>query len=280
MNIEQRPKVLLFDFCSHSTPDYVLRGILGENYVEEEVGQNENIREHVMKIDNKYYTASISLLSISPQRHANEIFSDLLPHTEAVIVLFDMRNDSVFDKVKEFERKMEDFDIEVKLLLSNEAERCNELNNKRTDVVKWCIEKSFEFVELYQTDDNEEFPEKFGFERIREALHTHMWPNMLEKSRFGAENGTHKDGICNGGEEPSASNLSVEAKNNLENISDPIAVGTESEGESFEEMFSKLNEMKLQADSLSGDERKLFAETMAIAFWKAMGQDDDEISGL
>lgn len=50
--------------------------------------------------------------------------------------------------------------------------------------------------------------------------------------------------------------------------------------ETFEGLFQNLNEMKLKAQSLSPDQRRVYAEKMAIAFWKSIGGNDSEIEGL
>lgn len=52
-------------------------------------------------------------------------------------------------------------------------------------VIKWCLQNRFELIELNRPDidaseaDSEN--NKYGIERIIEALHAHMWPNMTLK---------------------------------------------------------------------------------------------------
>lgn len=50
-------------------------------------------------------------------------------------------------------------------------------------VLNWCLHNKFELVELEQTGDSECDAEgnKYGIERIIEALHAHMWPNIVLK---------------------------------------------------------------------------------------------------
>lgn len=50
-------------------------------------------------------------------------------------------------------------------------------------VINWCLHKKFELVELEPTGDLECDTEgnKYGIERIIEALHAHMWPNIVLK---------------------------------------------------------------------------------------------------
>ncbi|XP_076444020.1 alpha- and gamma-adaptin-binding protein p34-like [Babylonia areolata] len=59
------------------------------------------------------------------------------------------------------------------------------------------------------------------------------------------------------------------------------ALGNEDTGEeSFEQLFSKLRIMKEKASTLPPDERKSYAEQIAVTFWRAIGGDEDEIEGL
>ncbi|XP_046366789.2 alpha- and gamma-adaptin-binding protein p34-like [Haliotis rufescens] len=59
------------------------------------------------------------------------------------------------------------------------------------------------------------------------------------------------------------------------------SLGNEDAGEeSFEEMFEKLRVMKEKAEGMPLDQRKAYAEKIAVSFWKAIGGDDDEIKGL
>ncbi|GBL93471.1 hypothetical protein AVEN_59673-1 [Araneus ventricosus] len=59
-----------------------------------------------------------------------------------------------------------------------------------------------------------------------------------------------------------------------------VLSGEDPGGESFEALFAKFASMKDRASGLNGDERKKYAEKVAIAFWRAMGGDEDEIEGL
>ncbi|XP_054713923.1 alpha- and gamma-adaptin-binding protein p34-like [Uloborus diversus] len=65
-----------------------------------------------------------------------------------------------------------------------------------------------------------------------------------------------------------------------ENWLNNVVSGDDPDGESFEALFSKFASMKERAEGLTGDSRKKYAEEVAIAFWKAMGGDEDEIEGL
>ncbi len=184
MDTSQKPKVLLINGCTKPNPD-VIQGILGTGSGRPEnlITESELLKEHLLKIDNKYYTADLSLISTALENH-DKILNQKNVNYQAIIVSLEMESvQSVFSRIKTFGDLLKDDDIEIKILFATETERCGEFEEDRKMVLQWCVENSFELVECYQTDDNEDFPEKFGFERIKEALHTHIWPNMVEKSR-------------------------------------------------------------------------------------------------
>ncbi|XP_064619514.1 alpha- and gamma-adaptin-binding protein p34-like [Lineus longissimus] len=80
--------------------------------------------------------------------------------------------------------------------------------------------------------------------------------------------------------------LKEDASNNIDSLlGDDMALfsalGNEDpSSESFEELFTKMKVMKDKAETLPPDERKAYAEKVAISFWKAIGGNEDEIGGL
>ncbi|XP_042911618.1 alpha- and gamma-adaptin-binding protein p34 isoform X2 [Parasteatoda tepidariorum] len=65
-----------------------------------------------------------------------------------------------------------------------------------------------------------------------------------------------------------------------EQLLSDVLSGEDPGGESFEALFDKFASMKDRAAGLNGEDRKKYAEKVAIAFWRAMGGDEDEIEGL
>lgn len=64
----------------------------------------------------------------------------------------------------------------------------NELSILILPAQKWCISNGWELVELEpnsaepeHSDEEDDFPESFGFKRIRQALHAHTWSNLTMK---------------------------------------------------------------------------------------------------
>jgi len=48
----------------------------------------------------------------------------------------------------------------------------------------------------------------------------------------------------------------------------------------FEALFEQLSTMKSKANNMPTEERRDFAEKMAVAFWRAIGGDESEVEGL
>lgn len=86
-----------------------------------------------------------------------------------------------------------------------------------------------------------------GQKRIVEALQTVMWPSLCEKS----DNDTS---------EPSSNSSTT----------------TTREMADFETLFSNLANFKASATGLPDDERRKFAEKVALSFYAALGDDSDE----
>ena len=228
---------------------------------------NAQCTEYAWTIENKYYTADLSLLLMKDPKSPlsiREIISDI----EAVVISFDLNDETSLTFAKECGGLFEETDIEVKVLVSNDYIEFQDIETARGRANSWCLTNSFEFVDSYQTD-NGDFPGKIGFDRVREILDTHLWPNMERKSKENVklyERNQEKE-------------EKVKEANGDE-TDEAIFNGNEAQLESFEALFGQMHEMKLHAQSLPDEERKEYAEKVTLAFWRAMGFDEDEITGL
>lgn len=48
----------------------------------------------------------------------------------------------------------------------------------------------------------------------------------------------------------------------------------------FENLFTSFEHLKRTAANLPPNQRRDYAEKVAVAFWRAMGGDEDEVDGL
>ncbi|KAF7273970.1 alpha- and gamma-adaptin-binding protein p34-like [Rhynchophorus ferrugineus] len=215
-------------------------------------------------IDTKYYTATVNIIGLNELYERDEAFYN---QVEALIIHLDTNKASGLDDLKQWELLENECEPEIKLLISNYCN--NETKVTKSEAMSWCLKRGYEFVELYPSDQNiqntEEdlIPEKFGVNRVIEALQAHTWSNLVMKNS--------KKINCNK-QEPS----------NEDTIKIPTAsLPDEFVGEDdFTELFSQLHMMKDSLQSLPINQRKQCAEQMVTAFWKAIGGDEEELLDL
>ena len=283
MEESNKPQVLLITCSSDEDTDFLVKGLIfsekddcSNTQPVEKDNENEIFSEYSWTLENKYYTADLSLISMRVFAPTFDIW-EVVCGVEAIILAFEIGDEMSFHRAKDWAKFLEEGDIDIKLLVAKERMFIEALSSQKERVTKWCLDNFFELIELYSNDDKlNDIPEKFGFERVKEALGTHMWPNMVRHSDKAVNKQAskeNKDNICE-------TVVTNETKNVHCTEEDPLHYGTDTELQNFEEIFGKLHEMKLHAQTLSDEKRKEYAEQVTIAFWRSMGQDDDEIEGL
>ena len=264
-----KPKILLIPCSLGGESEDLLSGITNCDlkYLASNSREYEHFTEYDWTINNKYYTAELTLLLVKDPKPPPNI-KEIIGGFEAVVISFDVCDDRSFASAREWVRILDVKDIEIKVLFSKGSKESKELETSKEHVDSWCVKNSFEFVDSVQNDDGE-FSDKIGFDRVREILDTHLWPNMKRKPKEFLKSSVKSQEEDN--------NL---AKSNDNETDEAILNGDETQLESFEALFGKMHDMKLHAQSLPDDQRKEYAERVTLAFWKAMGFDEDEITGL
>ncbi|XP_034938604.1 alpha- and gamma-adaptin-binding protein p34-like [Chelonus insularis] len=237
---------------------------------------NNDVKYFSWDINNKYYSAQI-LLCVT-ERIPPEIPADSI---EAVILHYESKGEEplILDKYVPFIQTLNEAEI---FLLA-----CEPIDDsqKKEEVTEWCYTHKFELVDMKVPEatsemDDDGAHEKYGLERLIEALHTHTWPNRILK------------GIPNGRISTSNEPDVNEIKEQLDNIQlnsardgtdfslvdrallDGILGDTNAD---FGELLSQLMAMKEHVATLEPSNRRVAAEQLVTAFWKAMGGDSSEI---
>ncbi|XP_074651248.1 alpha- and gamma-adaptin-binding protein p34-like [Tubulanus polymorphus] len=258
-------------------------------------------------VDTKYYTADVNLCIAASRTIGTEEFADSV---QAIILVFDSKDEDSFKLLQSWIPFVDLFKPAVQLLVCQRSTQIDAV--PRAKVFNWCLDHDFELIELdpeEESEDEEEdaFKDVIGVKRIVQALHSHPWPNLTMKE----QQPFHKQALINGlmsqneiaagndeiietSPEQDSSNLPVAAatgqnKNNIldEQIDALLKEDlkafesiTDEDEDSFEKLFEKMSLMKEKTDKLDPEARKLYAEKVAISFWKAIGGDDSEIEGL
>ncbi|XP_072755183.1 alpha- and gamma-adaptin-binding protein p34 [Anoplolepis gracilipes] len=240
---------------------------IAENIGAERLSEKDDIVDYLWNIDNKYYTSQILICTI-------ESISNKLP-TEginALILYHDPQTNNVDQELEHLASLANSLTTAEVFLFSCSAITDTLLRDK---VLNWCLHNKFELVELDQTGDSESDTEgnKYGIERIIEALHAHTWPNIVLKNKPCVDETPEVNEI-----EEQFENIRLERdpseRLRMQDMLDGI-MGDENAD--FGELFGQFMAMKEHAASLPTNERRVVAEQVVTAFWKAMGGDLLEI---
>ncbi|CAH3175053.1 unnamed protein product [Porites evermanni] len=298
-------RVLVVSCSSFLSPEDIINAMCNKKHPEP-TQLSDSLTSYLWKIENKYYTADVHLCACS--------VSSLPPQCEfagnmnfqSVIITFDQKEKSSFEEVASWLSYIESKDPSVLLLINSGKGELDNGGVSKAEVVKWCLDNSFELINMICEEDEkdeeeDDFREKTGIDRVIEALQCAEWPNMEmresqshrvtkvssnDQEAVNKEDNSKQSSKNDGATKNPTSSLAASDKpqafaqptDDLELLSNLASDGAENE--SFEELFQKLAAMKERASSLPAEERKDYAERVAIAFWRAMGGSEDEIAGL
>ena len=231
---------------------------------------DNNLEYYLWKIQNKYYSTHV-LVCITENPSPDIVVDGI----EALILHHDPQADNAEQNLKQWSSLIASL-AEADVLLFS----CDCITDAliRDKVIQWCLQKKFELIELNRSDvdiseaDSEH--NKHGVERVVEALHAHMWSTMTlkEKPSSAEEQSSEVKGVEEQFENIKLAQNSTE-RLPMENMLDGI-MGEENAD--FGEFFSQLMAMKEYAASLPTNQRRIAAEQVVTAFWKAMGGDSSE----
>lgn len=237
------------------------------------VSTQDDIEYYLWDINNKYYTSQVLLCATE-----NPNINIPTEGVEALLVHHDPQADNADKNLDQWSSVILSLSkADVLLLICNLISDV-ELKEK---VIAWCINKKFELVELQQLDSIENLEcdsehNKYGIERIIEALHAHMWPNMVLK---GKSVSAEKNESSVNEVEKQFENIQLTRNTSehlhMESVLDGLMGGEDAD---FCELFGQLMAMKEHAASLPTNERRIAAKQLVTAFWKAIGGDPSEIN--
>lgn len=237
----------------------------------EKLSNQDHFEYHLWNIQNKYYKTQV-LICVTENPSQDIPVDDI----EALIVHHDPQAENADQNLKKWSSLIASL-AEADVLLFS----CNFITDTiiRNKVTKWCLQNKFELIELNRPDvdaseaDSEN--NKYGIERIIEALHAHMWPNMILK---GKSSNVEEQTLDMNEVEEQFENIELNQDSTetlpVENMLDGI-MGEENAD--FGELFSQLRAMKEHAAMLPTNQRRIAAEQLVTAFWKAMGGDPSEM---
>ncbi|XP_052438029.1 alpha- and gamma-adaptin-binding protein p34 [Carassius gibelio] len=301
------PCILVTSCDSSFKEEELIRQILGSESLPQATKIEERVSWYPWTINNKYYTANVSLCVVSSPFDMN---TEVARSMQAFIVYFDSKTKNTLNSVNSWLPVVEDLAPEVLILVCDHA--CDSGVSKQ-EAQQWCLAHAFELVELNPQDlpdEDDDFPESTGVKRIVQALNANVWSSVEMKDEHNQGFGLMSSLVASrhNNPRPSQETLSSVSPSNStdegiesqraednQNIAVDTAVDPmididiqelanltagDADVENFERLFTKLKEMKDKASSLPHEQRKVHAEKVAKAFWMAIGGDQDEIDSL
>jgi len=259
--------------------DEIVQGLVGENKI-----NDNNLIEWT--IDTKYYTADVDICPVNTKMLVEESVAN---SAQVLILLIDpseINNRTKLDSWLPFLTVLNE--CETKLLI---ARNLNAISNtmSRTDAKQWCTEHEYELLELEKSttsetddDDDEEdennhlYRDVYGIPRLIETLHVHQWPNMNLKDRREINRNLAQQLKAKlNFDENNDNDRSEEQQNEKFDSSSTTNNHHDTDAFGMENIFEQMQRYKEEADQLTGDERKQFAEKVILSLWKNIGDDDE-----
>lgn len=284
--------ILVHSF-SATQPEELIKNIMGINELPKSEQHFSHIKSYPWHLETKYYTVDLFLHTVEDIVASPE-FVDTI---EALVIHFDPLEEKSFGNVAAQLPVLDGYDAEVQIIVCESLNQVEDnISNKYLD---WCVKNKFELVELCsqrqnEADDDGEEEDDYeisGYRRILGALQAHFWPNLKMKDKndaklnFKAPTDSSFSLVASADAASEKSSIEKESTRTEKLdalLNDEFLQSAESGDSSlsFEELFQKFSEMKDKASTLTGEERKQYAEKVTIAFWKAIGGDEEEIAGL
>ncbi|XP_003967627.1 alpha- and gamma-adaptin-binding protein p34 [Takifugu rubripes] len=303
------PCVLITSCDDSFKGEELVKEILSSKTLPEPVKKEEAVTWYPWCINNKYYTADVSLCVVPSIFHMS---SEIAQSSQAFIVYIDSKAKGGLEKLNLWIPIVEELSPEVLILV---CERVCEDGVTRHEAQQWCLGHAFELVELNPQelpDEDDDFPESTGIKRIIQALNANVWSNVMMKDEHSQSFGLMSSLVASRHNNPhncqdsASSNLPergsvrseenensesgtnmapqgntlVDAMTDLDIQELATLTAGDADVDNFERLFTKLKQMKEKASSMPREQRKVHAEKVAKAFWMAIGGDDDEIDGL
>ncbi|XP_014252052.1 alpha- and gamma-adaptin-binding protein p34-like [Cimex lectularius] len=255
--------------CTEEDPKNVIESVIGDL---PPATLENGIECYPWHLDTKYYEADIRLCAMREKSLASKSFAETV---HAVIINFDSDSKNAIEGVNEWLRYLKEYGADIKILLCNRCKDVSETGVGKVQVQEWCVINGFELVEVdplvdEEWEEEQDFVETTGIRRVNQALEAHVWPNLTIKER---KDPTTLSGLWHGGlcKSADADHRALNPDNIEPDPEDLL------EGGDFNDLFGQLVSLKEKATSMGSEDRKQFAEQIVLAYWNAIGGDEDDI---
>eukprot|EP00127_Corallochytrium_limacisporum_P002531 Clim_evm88s128 gene=Clim_evmTU88s128 len=256
-----------------------------------EDGTKESVRLGHHYVSNSYYDARLHVY-ISRAKETStprQVLADL-PHPP-VAVIYVIDSESRAENPQEtvtwlntWREHFDSLDREVDINMLVNVSYIPESTDDFEHWIQWCVSNGTEFVQIDssgvagnpspgdgESNDDNGFDESKGIDRLLEALEAHMWPAMNPATARAPR--AHERNLNADGEEEEEM-PSIGRIRELDDSEFGPDDGT------FEGLLGHLSDLRAKAESMPDEQRKDFAERVALAFLERMDFTEDDLEDL
>jgi len=216
--------------------------LISKLFANEEIEAKEN--KWIWSVKNKYYSCKVDVHILTGQLESS-LCSEISNIGAAIWCTTQAKKEDI-ELLTKWKKEFNLDHVDVQLIVVDNFES----DETRSLINQWAIKEGVEIIDFSEDEEDENSSENredqvhiFASDsqkRIVEALQTVMWTELIE----------------NIGEADSGAT-------------------TEKDVEDFEKLFANLVNFKDTASGLPDEERRKFAEKVAMSFYSALGDDDD-----
>nr|XP_053630678.1 alpha- and gamma-adaptin-binding protein p34-like isoform X4 [Cherax quadricarinatus] len=260
--MDSHPSLVIVNTHDQNVTD-IVKGILEVECVPEPTLSTSGIQCWHWELENKYYTASVQIAAVS---HPQQCLPWIHKHGEALLVYCDSTQRDVLERLNELIEIIGDFEPEVQLLVCEACTSEQTNDSAALSRIKDC--HGSRLTAVLQSVGSMEDKNNDIVHEADEMMYSRLSELALN------------DGASEHVSAGSRLQDSEEQDDDLDSLVVPTHLEECLDGEDgdFESLFSNFEHLKRTAATLPPDQRRDYAEKVAVAFWRAIGGDDDEVN--
>lgn len=247
------------------------------------------------KIDNKYYTANVTI----QVKNLDDCDVRIDEHLEAVVLVFNIETKRSFTCLQSWwESNGVAANPAIKLVVGMANNSSSAAQQQQPswlfEAQQWCSDQLIEYVTLSRYPAAHSFatapPEtdSEGLDRLVEALQAHMWPGLKLKPRDGSsvliseqseaqQNGALEDRSLEDASSGRANPAGEHINNHLEAAAHSSSLlDDDDQAENLDLLFAELAGARDRLQHLNDADRREAAASLVMRLMGAMGLEDDE----
>ncbi|KAG2214102.1 hypothetical protein INT46_011904 [Mucor plumbeus] len=239
------------------------------------------------EIDTKYYTAKVDFwldeIDKATEKETIKAYcekdTEISKVIDAFVFIFDKKEPSTFDTVKEWLPFLDQAEPGIRLCIGTSSNKALDMESD-AEINDWCLSNSFDYVDM---DEKTDIPmDKVGMELALEIIQTNFWDGMTKKNVNGI---AEDEDLLNEirelklAQDKDILKLGDDDDNELEDMPSQSEINKmrndlfgDIDGEDgLDKAFEAIQSMREHGKNLSDEERRKMAAQVALSFAAQLG---------